>query len=175
MFPGNEFASVSLVISHCLGAGHGRCGHNSNVAVAFRGSSWGPLTKYYPSSWSLQHILVATTLFLLCLGSSRFLFSITIPLLPSFLIHILLLLLAQINYQFLHDLVKKVAGYYHSFLEFYHSLYLPTCCLLLSICSKIIVKSCAYTRHLILLGVRKINDWITFWKPHCGQVGETIQ
>lgn len=97
MFPGNGSASVSLRDQSWLGAGHGKYGCNSDAAVDFRGSSWGPLAYYHPYRWSLQYLLVATTLRLLRLRSFCFLFSITVPLLPSFLIHILLLLHAQIS------------------------------------------------------------------------------
>ena len=97
MFPGNGSASVSPRDQSWLGAGHGRYGCNSNAAVDVRGSSWGPLANYRPYSWSLQYVLVATTLRLLGLCSFCFLFSITIPLLPSFLIHSLLLLHAQVS------------------------------------------------------------------------------
>lgn len=73
----------------------------------------------------LQHILVATKLRLLGLGSFSFLSSVTIPIVPSFLIHIILLLHTLISYHFLCDLDKHVAKNYHSLWEFYNSLYFP--------------------------------------------------
>lgn len=89
----------------------------------------------------LQHILVATTLRLLGLGSSSFLSSVTMPIPPPFFIHIILALHAQISYHLLCDLGKQVAKNYPLFGNLI-ILCILLCCFLLSICSKII-KSCS--------------------------------
>lgn len=71
----------------------------------------------------LQHILVATILRLLGLGSFSFLSSITISILPSFLIHVIHVLHAQTSYNFLCDLDNQVAKNVTLFWECDNSLY----------------------------------------------------